>query len=210
MRAASKRFFTHRTFIHKTPISNKLLRHSCIGRILLLLSSVLLISACSSLPENLKASGENVFTDYSSWVNSSAAVGSEVRLGGVIANVTNLTNQTRIEVVNLPISSSGKPDISQEPQGRFVGYIDGFVDPVTYANGRVITVIGVGSPAEQKKVGEYQYTFPVMAVKGAHLWRIEERVIVNEVGSYLSLCNGLYCRQRAPSSREGRVVQQVK
>ncbi|NGZ12556.1 Slp family lipoprotein [Vibrio aestuarianus] len=210
MRATNKSVFTHRIFTHKTLANNKLTCHSFISKIVLLLSSVLMLSACSSLPESLKASGENVFTDYSSWVNSPVAVGSEVRLGGVIANVTNLTNQTRIEVVNLPIGSSGKPDISQEPQGRFVGYVDGFVDPVTYANGRLITVIGVGTPAEQKKVGEYQYTFPVMAVKGAHLWRIEERVIVNEVGSYLSLCNGLYCRQRAPSSREGRVVQQVK
>ena len=85
---------------------------------------IIALSACSTLPEDLVSTNPNVQTSYSNW-KKSLDVSQEVRLGGVIAHVTNLKYTTRVEVVNLPIASNGKPDINQEPQGRFVAYVQG-------------------------------------------------------------------------------------
>ena len=89
----------------------------------------LLLAGCSSLPSELESSQATIITEYSAFSTvSEHNRPSEVRLGGVIARIDNLTTTTRIEVVNLPISSSGKPDITQEPNGRFVVYFDGFIE----------------------------------------------------------------------------------
>ena len=176
---------------------------------LLALPLCLVLSACSTLPEVLKSDNPQLLTEYDTWKYANTSQPS-VRLGGVIAKVTNLENKTRIEVVNLPISNSGKPDINQEPDGRFVGYIQGFADPVTLSEGRLITMLGEGGKPEVGKVGEFDYSFPVMQIEGFHLWRIEETVRMNDVDSYLYPCRSLYCRDIRYGTRQGKVIQEVK
>ncbi|OAJ94167.1 Slp family lipoprotein [Vibrio bivalvicida] len=178
-------------------------------RLLCVLASAVLLSACSSLPDNLKSENPDIITDYQVW-QSVGDKSTEVRLGGLIADVKNLADQTRIEVVNLPIGSSGKPDINQEPEGRFVAYVDGFADPVTLSTGRLISLLGQSQGREQGKVGEYAYDFPVMKANGFHLWRIEERIIVHDFDSYLYPCRGLYCSDVRYGTRQGKVIQEVK
>tara|TARA_Y100001956_G_scaffold79903_1_gene94107 strand:+ start:1899 stop:2453 length:555 start_codon:yes stop_codon:yes gene_type:complete len=178
-------------------------------RSLIIFGSAILLSACSTLPDNLKSEDPLLVTNYATWLSAQQSQ-PQVRLGGVIAKVTNLKDKTRVEVVNLPINSNGKPDISQEPQGRFIGYIDGFVEPVSFAEGRLITLLGEGREGEKGSVGEHEYTYPVMQVEGFHLWRIEERVRTQEVDSYLYPCRSLYCRDIRYGTRQGKVIQEVK
>lgn len=181
-------------------------------RHLFALSAVFVISACTSLPTELNASSEEtVISDYKTWVESGTAQGSEVRLGGVIANITNLKDKTRIEVVNVPIDSVGRPSVKVEPQGRFVGYVNEFLDPVTFAEGRLVTLLGTTAEPETGKVGDFEHQYPVMTVKGYHLWRVEERIIMQDSGPYLyHHCLSYFCRDRDGMYREGRVIQEVK
>ncbi len=83
----------------------------------------------------------------------------DVRLGGIIAKVDNFKDKTRLEIVNLPISKSGKPDIDEEPTGRFVAYFDGYLEPVAFSEGRLVTVVGKGAGEEEGKIGEHGYIF---------------------------------------------------
>lgn len=187
--------------------AHSLLPHSLLKAIVI--CTAFLLSACGSLPENLKTENANVVTNYDQWL-STPSVTAEVRLGGVIAGVTNLEQSTRVEIVNLPISSIGKPDIDKEPQGRFIAYIKGFADPVMLAEGRLITLLGQSQPKEQGKVGEFTYDFPVMEAKGYHLWRIEEKIIVHDIDSGLYPCRSFYCRDLRFGTRQGKVIQEVK
>ncbi|WP_070967501.1 Slp family lipoprotein [Vibrio sonorensis] len=167
------------------------------------------MSACSSLPENLTSSNKEIITNYQSWLETSQEAESELRLGGVIAQVDNLADSTRIEIVNLPINSSGKPDINQEPNGRYVVYYQGFADPVTLDKGRLITVLGKAKGVEKGMVGEFEYTFPTMTSNDYHMWRVEERVLVNELDSYYYPCRGFYCRGSF-GTRHGKVIKEVR
>lgn len=169
-----------------------------------------MLSACSSLPESLVTTNEKVITDYQEWLNTPVKEVNEVRLGGIIAKVTNLKNKTRIEVVNLPISSSGKPNLDSEPQGRYVGYYYGYLEPMSFAKGRLVTLLGVNDGEETGKVDDFEMTFRVMRITGSHLWRIEETIVVQEIESHLSPCYGLYCRSFRNLPSKGKVVQEVK
>jgi outer membrane lipoprotein len=52
------------------------------GRLFLVLVAALGLSACSSLPEELNASTEQVVTDYKAFAESQGEVSNDVRLGG--------------------------------------------------------------------------------------------------------------------------------
>lgn len=175
-----------------------------------LLAGVWLLTACTTLPPGIDSDDEQLVTDYQQWTAMMPQSGQAVRLGGVIAQIKNLSDQTRIEVVNLPIDKQGKPLISREPQGRFVVYLDGFVDPLTHGEGRLMTFLGRSIGSEVSKVGEFEYTFPVMRAEGFHLWRIEERVIIDDITPYAFPCRNFYCRHIEDLPRSGRVIQEIK
>ncbi|MBB1464365.1 Slp family lipoprotein [Vibrio sp. 10N.222.51.C8] len=179
------------------------------SRLFFLVAFSSMVMGCSSLPEELNANSEQVVTDYQEWVNTVPDAG-DVRLGGVIAKVTNLQDKTRVEVVNLPISSNGKPDIDAEPKGRFVGYIDGYVEPLSFAEGRLVTLVGTSSGTEDGTVGDYPYTFPVMNVYNQRLWQITERVVINDFAPTYYSCRSLHCRSFQTMPKSGRVIQDVE
>lgn len=166
-----------------------------------------MLSGCSTMPLELSTNNPQVITNYQNWVPETQ-VGSEVRLGGVIADVKNQQSKTRIEIVNLPLSSSGKPDINRDPKGRYIAYLHGFVDPVTLAKGRLISVIGKSKVPEMTMVGEYQGQFPAMDVVGYHLWRVEEQVINRHIGSYLHPCHSVFCHD--DDFNQEQIIQVVK
>ncbi|WP_105902444.1 Slp family lipoprotein [Vibrio gangliei] len=168
------------------------------------------IAGCSSLPTELETQSQQPITDYQQWVNSDPDQTADVRLGGVITKVTNLQDKTRLEIVNLPISSAGKPSLEADPKGRFVAYVDGFLDPVTYAKGRLITVAGKSMPPETGKVGDYTYTFPVMQASGQRLWQIEKTTYIDNNDFWIGGCwrGSIFCSSYGPT--RARVVEQVK
>ncbi|MGR5133065.1 Slp family lipoprotein [Vibrio alfacsensis] len=181
------------------------------GRIFLVIVAAFWLSACSSLPEELNASTEQVLTDYKTFAEAQGHAANDVRLGGVIAKVANLKDQTRLEIVNLPIGQSGKPNIDKEPTGRFAVYFDGYLEPVAFSKGRLITVVGKGSGEEKAKIGEHDYIFPVMQGDGYRLWKIEERVRTYDTPTYFYPCYSINCRMmRVDFPQDGKIIKQVK
>jgi outer membrane lipoprotein len=179
-----------------------------VKRISIVSAIMLMLGGCGSLPEQLVSTNELVVTDYGQFVSSPDD--SDIRLGGVIDTVTNLADRTRIEVVNLPINSQGKPDIDREPDGRFIAYIDGFIDPITYQRGRLLSVVGKKQGLEKAKVGEFEGEFPVIDVYGQYLWRVEERLIINRSHGAFSSCWGYYCDDFYYGPTQGHIIKEVK
>ncbi|MBE3922138.1 Slp/YeaY family lipoprotein [Vibrio parahaemolyticus] len=181
------------------------------GRLFLVLVAAFGLSACSSLPEELNASTEQVVTDYKAFAESQGEVTNDVRLGGIIAKVDNFKDKTRLEIVNLPINKSGKPDIDQEPTGRFAVYFDGYLEPVAFSQGRLVTIVGKGAGEEEGKIGEHEYVFPLVKGQGYRLWKIEERVRMYDSPTYFYPCYSINCRMlRNDFPQGGKVIKQVK
>ena len=100
-----------------------------------------------------------------------------MRWGGEIVSTRNLPDKTRIEIVSRSLDGGGRPRRTDRTEGRFVAYVDGFLDPVVYAKGREITVEGEVSGVESGRIGEYPYRFVVVRAASQRLWPRREAAV---------------------------------
>ena len=131
-----------------------------------------LLSACSSVPKNVRGDVAEV-TVSAVQTGVGQFQGMPVRWGGVIAQMQIKDGMSKVEIVEKPLSSSGRPVAGNLTGGRFIAIFSGFVDPLIFATGREITVMGSIQEVIEGKISEQPYTYPVLAVSGHHLW--EER-----------------------------------
>jgi outer membrane lipoprotein len=137
-----------------------------------LLAILLLLTACAGqLPPEIATAPPAMPGLEAARTNPEAHKGTIVRWGGTIAAVDNRSNETRIEVVARTLNSGGRPLESDRSPGRFIARITGFIDPSIYAKGRDLTVYGKLVGNETGSVGEYPYTYPVVAVEKYQLWQ---------------------------------------
>lgn len=129
-----------------------------------------LLGGCASAPKFDTSGVDSSVTPRTALAEASDAIGRRVQWGGVIVATRNLPQQTQLEVLGYPLDRSGEPDRSAAPQGRFLILQSGYLEPVDYAAGRAVTVVGTVARIEQGKVGEAEYRYPVVEASQLHLW----------------------------------------
>ena len=102
--------------------------------------------------------------------NPQALKGRTVIVGGEILQTTNLRDSTRIEVLQRPLSGSEAPKLTDTTGGRFMVQCDGYLDPAVYTQQRRITVAGQVLGSYVGKVGEVDYTYPLISCEETHLF----------------------------------------
>ena len=86
---------------------------------------------CANLPATLVTKSKDPITDLTVILqHPQVNQNKEVRLGGVIASIRNEQQQTRIEMVAMPLTADGRPILNAQSQGRFIAYIHGFLEPL--------------------------------------------------------------------------------
>lgn len=162
-------------------------------RVLFLGLLMLFMVGCAGVPESLQTQSERLITDFQLIRENPVLVqDQEVRVGGIIAAIHNEKQRTRIEVVSLPLTSDGRPRLDAKPQGRFVGYADGFIEPMEYRPGRLVTIVGRVNGHEQGLVGEFEYRFPVVNISGHQLWQVKQEIRIDDFARYHD-CIGTRC-----------------
>lgn len=137
----------------------------------------LLIAGCASQPPEpiRRESVANVTVDQvRSDVNHYK--GTQVRWGGLITDVQNKTNETRIEIVSRTLWSNGQPKSDGKSTGRFIASFKGFADPAVYKVGQSLTVVGTIEGQVTRSIGDYKYSFPLVSVTGSYLWPVVQDV----------------------------------
>lgn len=148
---------------------------------------------CAAVPEALMTDSDDPITDVAALSDPAGQdFGQAIRLGGVIAAIDNGEQKTRLEIVAMPIGSDGKPKLGSSAQQRFVAYVDGFLEPIAYHPGRLVSVAGHVDGEEDGKVGEFNYRFPVVAATGAQLWQVKQEVWIDDFDRFRR-CVGLHC-----------------
>jgi outer membrane lipoprotein len=94
----------------------------------------------------------------------------EVRWGGDIISVENLSQETVIEVLSHPLDDEGKPKNDSRSIGRFLARIEGYLEAEEFPKNRQITITGTITEVVKKPVGEYPYPYPVIEVEAYYLW----------------------------------------
>ncbi|SNB47446.1 Slp family lipoprotein [Geobacter sp. DSM 9736] len=99
--------------------------------------------------------------------------GKYILTGGTIAGIRNRTGESQLEVVQLPLDSSGRPEESYETRGRFIAVMDKFLDPLIFKQGRQVTIVGEVRGQQVRRLDQVDYAYPVLGVRELHLWQPE-------------------------------------
>lgn len=94
--------------------------------------------------------------------------------GGVILGTQNLEAATQLEVMAYPLDRRQRPMLGRDPEGRILVRYEGFLEPVDYAEGRSISLLGEISGVTNGTVGEAQYNYPTVDASDIHLWNESE------------------------------------
>ena len=126
----------------------------------------LAFSACTTIPEQLK--GEYVSLTPKNAIEKDLQT--PVRWGGVILETRPESEFTCFEILAKDLQTSMRPKKSDQSSGRFIACKPGFYDPEVFKKGREVTVTGKVIHIDIRKVGEYDYHFPVVDFEFMILW----------------------------------------
>lgn len=138
---------------------------------LAILAALPLAGCASTLPQAVREAPPDNPELSAVLADPAAFRGREVRWGGTIARTDNRERETCVEVVERGLGSNGRPNERDSSDGRFLACVDGFLDPVIYTQGRAITVYGTLAGSRSGRVGDYDYTYPLVRVGVHHLWQ---------------------------------------
>ncbi|HUJ16965.1 MAG TPA: Slp family lipoprotein [Nitrospirota bacterium] len=96
--------------------------------------------------------------------------GKWLMLGGVIVDIRNTAQGTFIEVLQRPVDRRGRPEETDDTEGRFIMKSGQYLDPAVYHAGKRISLIGEVVGQEVRPLGEMQYRYPVVAARQILLW----------------------------------------
>lgn len=113
--------------------------------------------------------------------NANAYNGRFVTWGGSIIQTEVKEKVSLITVLAKPLDSYAEPRAVEHSLGRFIAQFDGFRDPALFAEQRSITITGQIVGTKSGKIGEYNYTYPVVQVTQYHLWPVKVRVDVDDL-----------------------------
>lgn len=101
--------------------------------------------------------------------------GQSVTFGGKVLNAKRLKEGTRVEILQLPLTSSSQPttDLSKS-QGRFVAVQRDFLDPATIPPGTFVTVTGEMDGSVTLPLDETEYSHPLVRITNLRVWADNE------------------------------------
>jgi outer membrane lipoprotein len=138
-------------------------------RFLAALLGTLLLAACASsviVPEGVEVAP----VGPAHVLERGGHDGQTVVWGGQIVEVENLADRTLLVVASYPLDRSDRPRWQEAPGVRFIAERSGFLEPLTFAPGRFVTVLGTVDGTEQRPVGEFDYRHPKLNAEALHLW----------------------------------------
>lgn len=98
--------------------------------------------------------------------------GNTVIWGGSIIKTVTTRKGSKIYVLQAPLDSNEEPQSTDTSKGRFIATTEHMLDPLVYAEGRMITVAGkvAGKKTVTRKKSSLSYTYPVVQSGQLYLW----------------------------------------
>lgn len=143
-------------------------------RLLFAVSLPVAIAACApapiykTAPSSVAATPQQVATSPGNFRNM------QVVWGGQVISVHNFADHSEIEILAYPLDASQRPRLKEAATGRFIAIVPGFVEPINYPAGSLITLRGTLDGARSGDVGRADYTFALMHSNAMHRWTPDE------------------------------------
>lgn len=132
----------------------------------LLMTIALLSTGCTRIPVQLDG-------EFAAVAPSGVAerdVGARVRWGGAVLETRPEEDFTCFEILSRQLGGSMRPTLSDRDEGRFIACKPGFYDPEVFTKGREVTLTGEIVNMDTRKVGDYDYRYPVVDIDFISLW----------------------------------------
>lgn len=130
----------------------------------------LLLSACAGLPSAIENAPALPISYSQASHNTNDYKDAPIRWGGVVVSVENEAQSSLMQVLFYPLDNSGRPQLYEPVEGRFVVKSAEFLDPAIYTEDKEITVAGAISGNIERTVGERIIQVPLVSATAIHLW----------------------------------------
>ncbi|KRE89370.1 hypothetical protein ASG87_03250 [Frateuria sp. Soil773] len=145
-----------------------------VARFLLAPLALLALAACAPAPIYQPAAGTVAAAPFEVARSPERFAGQPVIWGGRIVQVKNLADHSEVELLAYPLDSSQRPKANDSGNGRFIAVMSGYVEPLDYPPGAMMTVNGRLDGSRAGKVGQADYVFPLVGVAQSHVWTAAE------------------------------------
>ncbi|MCG6870223.1 MAG: Slp family lipoprotein [Gammaproteobacteria bacterium] len=150
------------------------------NRLILIILFPVLFTGCASSPKFDVSGVDRALTPRAAVAEQEIVANRSVLWGGAILKTTNLENDTRLEVLAYPLDGRQRPIRDSDPLGRFIVVYAGYLEPADYTEGRIVTVLGTVGKTVAGKIGETDYTYPLLSPDKVYLWpRERSRALSN-------------------------------
>ncbi|MEL7628380.1 Slp family lipoprotein [Pectobacterium aroidearum] len=148
------------------------------ARLCLVAAAALLLSGCVTIPDAIKGTSPTPQDDLVRVMNAPQIyVGQESRFGGRVVSIRNEANKTRLEIASMPLDSGAKPLLDMPSEGRFIAYVNRFLEPVDFKD-QLVTVVGPIIGTEQGAIGDKPYRYVVIDAQGYKRWNVVQRLMM--------------------------------
>jgi outer membrane lipoprotein len=137
---------------------------------LITLLFVLLLTACSTLPPEIREAPLYDLSYYEAVRNMAQFKTAPVRWGGVIVDVANEPDRSLLQVLYYPLDNGGSPLTDKLYQGRFVGVTPQFLDPAIYTQNTHVTISGTLVGDIERTVDKKTLRVPLITIDHIYLW----------------------------------------
>ena len=137
---------------------------------LVLPASLALLTACAPAPIYQNTTGMTAATPSQVVKTPERFINSNVVWGGRIVQVSNFSDHSEVELLAYPLDSSQRPKANDSGNGRFIAVMQGYVEPIDYPPGALMTVSGKLNGSRSGQVGQANYVFPLINVAQSHVW----------------------------------------
>lgn len=97
-------------------------------------------------------------------------IGKTIILGGKIIETRVAEGATELEILQLKLNSSDRPEDNDQSQGRYLVRTRQFLDPAIYPKGTLVTVVGRILGGETGAIGAMPYTYPLVELIEIKKW----------------------------------------
>jgi outer membrane lipoprotein len=103
--------------------------------------------------------------------NPEAYRGKVLLVAGTIIEAKNLREGTRLEILQYPTNSRGRPQTDQPSGGRCLILAPDYLETAVYRPGRTVTVAGEVVGQRELPLGEATYRYPALVPRELYLWQ---------------------------------------
>lgn len=134
--------------------------------IMMIAAMALLVAGCSHVisRESLDLVDQSI-SFHQVKENPEGLGGKYILLGGIIAGVENSPAGGELEVVQVGLDWLGRPADGAPSEGRFIARSERFLDPVLFAKGLTVSLVGRVDGKKSKPLGGIEYTYPVVTIR---------------------------------------------